>query len=68
MKLKHCRTLVAAILTGIAFSASAQDAGVHTDSREACPAGTAPSVASYRWHDGAWVRDGWACESLYKGG
>jgi hypothetical protein len=66
--MKHCRTLVAAILAGVAVSASAQDADVFVDSAEACPGGTFPSVPSYHWQDGRFVRDGWLCESLYKGG
>jgi hypothetical protein len=65
--MKYCRPLVAAILAGIAFSASAQDADVFADSAEACPAGTAPAVPSYSWEDGRFVQEGWLCESLYKG-
>jgi hypothetical protein len=65
--MKYCRALVAAILAGIAFSASAQDADVVVESAEACPSGTAASVPSYRWEDGRFVNDGWLCESLYKG-
>jgi hypothetical protein len=73
MKLKHSRTLVAAILAGSAFSALAQDANVPMDadvyapSADACPDGTIPSVPSYRFEDGGLVQDGWLCESLYKG-
>jgi hypothetical protein len=66
--MKYCRALVAAILAGVAFSASAQDADVVVDSAETCPAGTFASVPSYDWEDGRFVRDGWLCESLYKGG
>ena len=65
--MKYCRTLVAVLLTGAAFSAWAQDADVIVESNEACPAGTAPSVPSYAWEDGRLVRDGYLCESLYKG-
>jgi hypothetical protein len=66
--MKYCRALVAAILAGVAFSASAQDADVVVESQEACPSGAFPSVPSYNWEDGRLGRDGWLCESLYKGG
>lgn len=62
--MKLTRTLIATILMGIAFSASAQDADVYVDSAEACPAGTFASLPSYEWEDGRFVRDGWFCESL----
>jgi hypothetical protein len=62
VKLKYHRTLAAAILAGIAFSASAD---VHVDSTEACPAGTFQNP-SYHWENGHFVRDGWACQS-YEG-
>ena len=65
--MKYFRALVAAGLAGVAFSAPAQDADVIVESDQACPAGTAPSVPSYSWDDGRFVRDGYLCESLYKG-
>jgi hypothetical protein len=64
MKYRHA--LVAAILAGVAVSASAQDR-VIVKQGEACPAGTTQSVPSYTWKDGRLVRDGTVCESLYKG-
>ena len=68
MQLKYSRALVAAILTGIAFSASAQyEPDVKADSAQACPAGTIPSGASYTFEDGHLVRDGEVCTSLYNG-
>jgi hypothetical protein len=65
--MKYFRALVAAGLAGVAFSASAQDAEVIVESDQACPAGTVPSVPSYTWEGGRFVRDGTLCESLYKG-
>lgn len=65
--MKYFRALVAASVAGVAFSASAQDADVIVESAEACPAGYAPSVPSYRLEDGRFVRDGYLCESLHKG-
>jgi hypothetical protein len=65
MKYRHA--LIATLLAATAFSASAQDADVVVGPQEACPAGTAESVPSYRLEDGRLVRDGTLCESLYKG-
>ena len=67
MKLKYSRTLVAALLAGIALSASASDPDVYADSAEACPAGYSESVPSFRWEDGRFVRDGVLCESFSDG-
>jgi hypothetical protein len=64
MKYRHA--LLAAVLAGVAFSASAQDADVIVGRDEACPAGTFPSLPYYSWEDGRLVRDGLVCESLYK--
>jgi hypothetical protein len=72
MKLKYRRTLAAAILAGVAFSASAQDAkvpmeaDVHASSADACPRGTFSSLPTYKWQNGHVKHDGWLCESLYK--
>ena len=72
MTLKYRRTLAAAILAGIAFSASVRAAELPTDadvivrSGEACPSGTFESVPSYNWKDGHLVRDGMLCESFDK--
>jgi hypothetical protein len=70
MKLKYRRALVAAVLAGIAVSASAAslppEADVFAGSGQACPAGTFESSPSYHWQNGHFVRDGWVCESLYK--
>jgi len=60
--MKHCRTLVAAILVGVAFSASAGDAHITVPVDQACPAGTTSAGASYRWDHGRFVREGWVCE------
>jgi hypothetical protein len=62
------KLLVAAVLAGFALSASAYDSHTVTvNSIDDCPAGTAANVASYKWQDDHFVRDGWVCESLYTG-
>ena len=66
--MKYCRTLAALILAGAAFSSSAQNAGFIVGPEQACPAGTTTHVPSYRWEGGRFVRDGWLCESVHKGG
>jgi hypothetical protein len=66
MKLRHVVAVTSAVLAGVAFWASAQDADVTVGSEDACPAGTYASVPSYRWQDGQFVRDGWLCKSLYE--
>ena len=80
MKQKYGRTLVAAMLAGMAFSASAQnlrvpenanvplEQDVIAESAEACPRGTIPSTAAYGFQDGRLVQNGWVCESLYPQG
>jgi len=60
--MKHCRTLVAAILVGVAFSASAGNAHITVGVDQACPAGTTPRGAAYRWDHGRFVREGSVCE------
>jgi hypothetical protein len=65
--MKYSRTFAALILAGAAFSSSAQDTPVVVGPDQACPAGTATHVPSYTWQDGRFVRDGWLCESIYKG-
>ena len=60
--MKHCCTLVAAILAGLAFSASAHNADISVGVDQACPAGTTPKGASYRWDHGRFVREGSVCE------
>jgi hypothetical protein len=63
------RHLVAGtILATAAFSASALDRNVTVELDEACPAGTAQGVPTYSWEGGRFVRDGWVCETLYRGG
>lgn len=59
-------------LAGFATAASAQ-LGTYRETvtvkdADSCPAGTAAYVPSYEWEDGRFVRNGWVCESLYKGG
>jgi hypothetical protein len=69
MKLKYRRTLAAAILTGIAFSAAADGiVGVYVAQGEACPAGTIERAPSYQWQDGHFVRDGAFCGNPGRGG
>ena len=69
MKLKYGRTLAAAILAGIAFSAAAEGVvGVYVAQGEDCPAGTIERAPSYHWQDGHFVRDGTFCGSISRGG
>jgi hypothetical protein len=60
------KLIAAAVLAGFAVSASALD---HDDSvaasADACPAGTAATVPSYKWQDSHFVSNGWVCESIY---
>lgn len=66
MKFRHA--LFAAVLAGLAGSASAQVADVIVELGEGCPAGTFQSVPAYSWKDGRFVLDGRVCESLHKRG
>lgn len=66
------RMIAGLLLAGFATTASAQ-LGTYRETvtvkdAESCPAGTAVSVPSYEREDGRFVRNGWVCESLYKGG
>jgi hypothetical protein len=60
--------LVAAVLSGVALSASAYgcafNAATVPDSA-GCPAGTSATVPVYEWQDGRFVSVGWKCESIY---
>jgi len=67
MKLKHGRTLVALILAGIAFSASARDASFVVETNQACPVGTVSKGPSYRFEEGRFVREGWVCADFQQG-
>jgi hypothetical protein len=62
--MKYRRTLVAAILAGVAFSASAREPDLIVGLDEACPASTVPNP-SYRWENGRFVRDGWVCTDVH---
>ena len=56
------RKIAAALLSGLALSASANDFGRDFDAKpQDCPAGSDAS-AYYKWQDGRFVRDGWVCE------
>jgi hypothetical protein len=69
MKLKYGRTLAAAILAGIAFSASAEGVvGVYVAEGQDCPAGTIERAPTYHWQDGHFVRDGEFCGPISRGG
>jgi hypothetical protein len=60
------KLLVAAALAGFALSAAAYDSDTVTvSSTDDCPAGTAATVASYKWQDHHFVRNGWVCKSIY---
>ena len=59
--MKHCLTLVAVILAGVAFSASARDADFIVGVDQHCPAGTVSNGPAYHFEDGRFVRDGWVC-------
>jgi hypothetical protein len=65
--MKHCRTLVAVILAGVAFSASAREADFIVGLTQACPAGTVSKGPSYRFEDGRFVREGWVCAEFQQG-
>jgi hypothetical protein len=64
--------IAAFFLAGFATASFAQVAAysdsVTVDNAAACPAGTYASTPSYEWQDGRFVRNGWVCESLYRGG
>lgn len=66
------RIIAGLLLSGFAAAASAQIGtyreNVIASDADSCPAGTAASVPSYEWDDGRFVRNGWLCESRYKGG
>lgn len=66
MRYRHA--LFAAVLAGVASSASARVADVIVEPEEACPAGFFPSVPAYSWKNGGFVLDGLVCESLHKRG
>ena len=57
------KRLAAALLAGLALSASAHDSGWHIvpDPKD-CPAGNTDASAYYQWQNGRFVRDGWVCE------
>jgi hypothetical protein len=56
------RLAAAALLLGLALSASAQDFGREfVADPNNCPADTDASPY-YKWQDGHFVRDGWVCE------
>jgi hypothetical protein len=57
--MKHA--LVAAILAGVAISASARDADFTIGVDQACPAGTVSQGPAYHFEHGRLVRDGWVC-------
>ncbi len=63
--MKYCLTLVAAILAGTAFSASASERDIVVGLEESCPRGFVSKSLSYRWDDGRFVREGRVCESLH---
>ena len=62
--MKHCRTLLAVILAGVAFSASAREHHVIVRVEQACPSGLVSKGPSYRFENGRFVREGWVCEDL----
>lgn len=66
MKYRHA--FLTGVLAAVASSASAYSHDVVVKLDEDCPRGTVRSVAHYSWKNGGFVRDGWLCESLYKGG
>jgi len=52
----------ALLLAGVALSASAYDFARDTVANpQECPAGTDASP-NYKWQNGHFVRDGWACQ------
>jgi hypothetical protein len=61
------RTLVAVILAGVAFSASARNADFTVGLNQACPAGTVSKGPAYRFDDGRFVREGWVCADFQQG-
>lgn len=68
--MKYRRTLVAAALAVVAYSASAREPDVVVGLEEMCPAGSTAKGPAYRWNGGRlgnggrFVREGWVCESL----
>jgi hypothetical protein len=49
-------------LASLALSASAHAFGQETAADpQACPAGTTVASPDYKWENGHFVRDGWAC-------
>ena len=66
--MKYHHALLAAVLAGLAFSASAQVADVIVEPEKACPATYFPSIPAYTWKDGRFVLDGQVCESVHKRG
>ena len=66
------RIIAALFLAGFATASFGQIAAysetVTVKDAESCPPGTAASVPSYERQDGRFVRNGWVCESLYRGG